>query len=256
MDRELIEAAVAAARQRDQAVALVPLTAIAKAAGVSRSTLLRRIGTRARLDQAVRETGVDPGSRTPVRSRAISAAAGLLADQGLGALTLEAVAEAAGCAVASLHATFGTRDALLAAVFERYGPVFDLQQLAAKPADGLDETVHGIYRALTGAFSHEPRVLPALFADLLARPDGPASSLVRATLPLMVGPLDTLLTPHVRSGRLRALPLPLLVQLLVGPLISHMLTRPALLASMPAELPSLDETCAIFAEAFLRAASP
>jgi hypothetical protein len=96
-------------------------------------------------------------------------------------------------------------------------------------------------------------VLPALFADLFARPDGPASRLVRATLPGMVGPLDALLTPHVRAGRLRPLPLPLLVQLLVGPLVSHLLTRPAVQAALPAELPPIDEVCDTFSKAFLRA---
>lgn len=256
MQRELIEAAVAAARRRDQPVAEVPLAEIAKAAGISRSTLLRRIGARARLDEAVRAAGIDPGSRTPVRERAVTAAARLLADHGLGALTLEAVADAADCVVPSLHVAFGNRDGLLAAVFDRYGPAPALEQLAADRPDGLEDTIRRIYHILTAAFSREPAVLPALFADLLARPDGPASRLVRATLPSLVVPLDALLTPHVRAGRLRALPLPLLVQLLVGPLVSHMLTRPALQAAMPTELPSLDETQAIFTEAFLRAAAP
>jgi AcrR family transcriptional regulator len=222
-----------------------------------RSTLLRRIGARARPDEAVRVAGIDPGSRMPVRERAaMAAAAQLLADNGLGALTLEAVADAADCVVPSLHVVFGKRDGLLAAVFDRYGPAPELGQLAADRPDGLEDTIGRIYQNLTTAFRREPAVLPALFADLLARPDGPASRLVRATLPRLVVPLDALLTPHVRAGRLRALPLPLLVQLLVGPLVSRMLTRPALQAAMPTELPSLDETRTIFTEAFLRAAAP
>jgi AcrR family transcriptional regulator len=256
VQRELVEAAVATARRRDQAVAEVPLAEIAKAAGISRSTLLRRIGTRARLDEAVREAGIDPGSRMPVRERAVTAAARLLADHGLGALTLDAVADAASCAVPSLHVTFGNRDGLLTAVFDRFGPVPELEQLVAERPVGLDETVNGIYRILIAAFTNDPAVLPALFADLLARPEGPAGRVVRATLPSLVVPLDALLTPHVRAGRLRAMPLPLLVQLLVGPLVSHMLTRPALQAAMPTELPTLAETRTTFAEAFLRAGAP
>jgi AcrR family transcriptional regulator len=256
MQRELIEAAVAASRRRERPVAEIPLAEIAKAAGVSRSTLLRRIGSRANLDEAVRAAGIDPGSRKPVRERAIAAAARLLADNGLGALTLEAVADAADCAVPSLHVSFGNRDGLLAAVFDRYGPAPELVELAANRPEGLDDTIHRIYQILTAAFSRDPAVLPALFADLLARPDGPASRLVRATLPSLVVPFDALLTPHMRAGRLRALPLPLLVQLLVGPLVSHMLTRSALQAVTTTGLPSLDETQATFASAFLRAAAP
>jgi hypothetical protein len=55
-------AAICAARQRGEDVADVPLIALAEATGVSRSTLLRRIGgSRRALDDAVRAAGVDPG---------------------------------------------------------------------------------------------------------------------------------------------------------------------------------------------------
>ncbi|MFD1147657.1 TetR/AcrR family transcriptional regulator [Saccharothrix hoggarensis] len=256
MDPKIVEAALAAARERDQPVAEVPLVVIAKAAGMSRSTLIRRIRHRAALDQACREAGVDPGSRVPVRDRAVAATAHLVTRHGLGAFTLEAVADAARCAVPSLYAVFGSRDGLLAAVFDHYGPVPDLRQLAADPPADVEETVRRVYRALTAVFTREPRVMPALFADLLARPDGPASRLVHATLPSMIVPLDALLSPHVRAGRLRPLPLPLLVQLLIGPLLAHLLTRSALRAVLPADVPGFDDVCDTFTAAFLRAAAP
>ncbi len=253
MDRKIIEAAQAAARQRDQPVAEVPLVAIAKAAGMSRSTLLRRIGNRATLDEACRQAGIDPGNRVPVRDRAVAAAAELITRHGLGALTLEAVADTARCAVPSLYAVFGNRDNLLAAVFTHYGPLPDLQQLAADPPAHIEETVRRIYQTLTTVFIRQPRVMPALFADLLARPDGPASRLVHTMLPAMVIPLDTLLTPHVRAGRLRSLPLPLLAQLLLGPMLAHLLTRSAIQAVLPTDIGSLDDVCDTFVTAFLRA---
>lgn len=234
-------------------MAQVPLVAIAKAAGMSRSTLLRRIGNRAALDEACRRVGIDPGNRVPVRDRAVSAATELITKHGLAALTLEAVADTAGCAVPSLYAVFGNRDGLLAAVFTRYGPLPDLQQLAAEPPAHIEETVRRVYRTLTTVFTREPRVMPALFADLLARPDGPASRLVHTMLPAMVIPLDALLTPHVRAGRLRALPLPLLVQLLLGPMLAHLLTRSAIQTVLPTDIGSLDDVSDTFAAAFLRA---
>lgn len=237
-------------------MAEVPLVAIAKAAGMSRSTLLRRIGNRAALDEACRQAGIDPGSRVPVRDRAVTAAAELITKHGLGAFTLEAVADTARCAVPSLYAVFGNRDSLLAAVFTHYGPLPDLQQLAADPPAHIEETVRRIHRTLAAVFTREPRVMPALFADLLARPNGPASRLVHTMLPAMVVPLNALLTPHVHAGRLRALPLPLLVQLLLGPLLAHLLTRSAIQAVLSADLGSLDEVCDTFAAAFLRATAP
>jgi AcrR family transcriptional regulator len=253
VERRIIEAAEVAARQRGQAVAEVPLAVIAKAAGMSRSTLLRRIGNRAALDEACRAAGIDPGNRLPVRERAVPAAAELIAARGLGALTLEAVAEAARCAVPSLYAVFGNRDGLVAAVFTRYGPLTELRQLAADPPARLEETVLQIHRTLAAVFTREPRVMPALFADLLGRPDGPASRLVQTMAPAMAVPLATLLAPHVTAGRLRALPLPLLVQLLIGPLLAHLLTRSAVRALLPTEHASLDEVCDTFTAAFLRA---
>lgn len=253
---DLVDAAVAAARERDQDVAEVSLAAIASAAGISRSTLLRRIGgSRAALDEAVREAGVDPGGRPPVRERAIEAAARLISERGLGTVSLDAVADAAECSLPSLHTVFEGRDGLLAAIFDRYSPVLDLERLAADPPERVDDTVRAIYRALIAAFGREPRVLPALFADVFSRPDGPGSRMVRANFPRLLGSLDALLMPKVWAGQLRPLPLPLLAELMVGPLVMNLLSRPTLEAVIEPDLPAVDETCEVFADAFLRAAA-
>ncbi|WP_338022691.1 TetR/AcrR family transcriptional regulator [Allosalinactinospora lopnorensis] len=214
---ELVEAALAAARERGTDVAVVPLTAIAAAAGISRSTLLRRLGgSRAAIDEAVRAAGVDPGGRPPVRERAVAAAAQLISERGLGAVTLDAVAEAAQCSLPSLHTAFGGRDGLLTAIFERHSPLLDLERLAASPPAALGSTVREIHRALVTAFDRHPRVLPALFADLFSRPDGPGGQMFRAGFPRLFDSFGALLLPHVRAGRLRPLPLPLLIQQMLG----------------------------------------
>ncbi|HJD84508.1 TetR/AcrR family transcriptional regulator [Kitasatospora aureofaciens] len=252
--QDLVKAALAAAKERGQDVADVPLTAIATAAGISRSTLLRRLGgSRAALDEAVRQTGVDPGGRPPVRERAIEAAARLVAERGLGAITLDAVADRAECSLPSLHAVFEGRDGLLAAVFLQYGPLPNLEALAADPPERLDDTVRALHHTFLASLADEPRIVPAVFADLLSRPDGPAARMMTVHMPRIVEGLGRLLLPHVESGRIRPLPLPVLVQLLLGPLLSRVLMRPVLETTLGAGLPSLDESIDLFTEAYLRA---
>lgn len=254
VDEQLVAAAIRVAQQRDQAVAEVPLTAIAQAAGISRSTLLRRLGgTRVALDEAVRAAGIDPGGRAPVRERAIEAAGRLIGERGLGEVTLDAVATAADCSLPSLHTIFQGRDGLLAAVFDRYSPVLNVEALAAAPPERIEDTIRGIYRELIVAFGQEPRVMPALFADVLARPTGPARQILEQATPRMLHSVGALLTAEMQAGRLRRLPLPLIIQLMIGPLVLHMLLRPVLETSMGSQLPTVAESCDVFTAAFLRA---
>ncbi|MFE6447153.1 TetR/AcrR family transcriptional regulator [Nocardiopsis dassonvillei] len=252
---DLVSAAVRASENLGKDVADVPLIAIAEEAGISRSTLLRRVGgSRRALDEAVRASGVDPGGQRPVRERAVEAAGGLISEQGLAAATLEAVAASAGCSVHSLYATFGGRDELLRAVFERYGPILDLEAVLSGPAGDLADRVRAIYRLLGDAFSREPRVLPAMLADVFARPEGPTSDLlVRFFFPRLLAGLGGWLAGEVAAGRVRDLPVPLLIQQMLAPIAVHCMLRPALDRVEGVEFPGIEEVSAVFAESFLRA---
>jgi AcrR family transcriptional regulator len=251
---ELVAAAVAVAERRGRDVRDVPLTAIAAAAGISRSTLVRRIGgSRQALDEAVRAAGVDPGGRPPVRERAIDAAAELISEHGLSAVTLEAIASAAGCSLPSLHAAFGGRDGLLTAIFVRYSPILELEALMADRPESVEQTVRGIYRALITAFQRERTVLPALMADVFGRPDGPGRRVLAANFPRVLGTVGAWLSDEMGAGRIRRLPLPLVAQLLLGPMAFHMLTRPALAPLFGPSFPTVEQAADVFAEAFLRA---
>jgi AcrR family transcriptional regulator len=252
---EIVDAALRAAATLGRDVADVPLVAIAREAGMSRSTLIRRLnGSRQLLDDAVRAAGVEPGGRPPVRERAIEAAASLISDRGVATVTLEAVAAQADCSVHSLYAVFGGRDELLRNVFERYGPILDLEELVADPDAELSETVHRIYRLLAKAFSTEPRVIPAMLAEGLARPTGPtAQAVLQYFAPRMLAGVGQWLTGEIAAGRIRGLPLPLLIQQMLAPIAVHTMVRPAADTIPEVEYPDLDESCAMFADNFLRA---
>ncbi|MBX9391907.1 TetR/AcrR family transcriptional regulator [Streptomonospora nanhaiensis] len=166
------------------------------------------------------------------------------------------MAAAAPCALPSLHTVFHGRDGLLAAVFERYGPVVDVEALAAAPPERLEDMVRGVQRAVVHAFAREPRVVPAIFADLLARPQGPGTRLLREAMPRVFSGISALLRPEIAAGRVRPLPMPVLFQLIIGPPVVHMMTRPALEAALGEGLPPVEESLDHFAAAFLRAAAP
>ncbi|BBZ30044.1 putative transcriptional regulator, TetR family protein [Mycolicibacterium madagascariense] len=258
MPSEVVHAALRSAERLGRDVADVPIVAVAHALGVSRSTLLRQLGgSRAALDDAVRDLGVDPGGRPPVRLRAVDAAAALIGAGGVAAATLEAVAARADCSMPSLYATFGSRDALLEAVYDRYIPPLDVTTLLGDPtATGLRETVRRVYRGLAELCSREPRVLSAVLTETLARPAGPgAGVLIEHGALRMIAIIGAWLDDEVKGGRLRDLPGPVLIQQFISPVLVHTVMRPGLSNFPHVTLLDLDASCDLFADAFLGGAA-
>ncbi|MGW2282725.1 TetR family transcriptional regulator [Streptomyces sp. NPDC001770] len=251
--QEIIEATLRVAESRELPPADVTLRDIAQESGISRSTLLRRLGgSRRALDEALRAAGVEPGGRKPVRERAVEAAGGLISEQGLGRVTFERVAAAAECSVPSLYATFGGRDELLRAVFDRYSPIVDVEAFLAGPHGDLEETVHQVFRMLGDALEREPRVLPALMAEVFARPgDGNVEIAFQSLTPRMLAGLGQWLASEVAAGRIRDIPLLLLTQQMVSPLLLHFLLRPVTTRVAAEYMPPRGEAVETFARAFL-----
>jgi AcrR family transcriptional regulator len=242
IDAAIVQAALSAAAARGRDPADVPLEEIAQRAGLSRATLYRRIGSRRALDDAVRATGVDPGGQAPVRERATAAAAAIIAEQGLGALTLDAVANRAACSLPALYDRFGNREGLLMAVFERYSPVLRFERVLTSPPPSFEEGVRGVYAAAFDAATAQPRLMAALMAEALARPEGTLARLMLTRIgPRALGVVRGWLEAEVAAGRCRPLPTTLLVQLLIGPMLLHAPTR-GLVAGLLGEAPPPRET--------------
>ena len=254
---DLVQAALRAAEVLGKDVADVPVIAIAREAGISRSTLIRRLGgSRAALDDAVRAAGVDPGGQAPVRIRALDAAATLISTTGLSSATLEAVAAQAQCSVNSLHLVFGGRDELVRAVFERHSPLLDIEEFFTTDHGDLATTVRQFYGLVARSLSREPRVAPALLAEAFARPNSPTvQNLLQHNAPRLLSSIGAWLDAEVRANTIRDIPSPLLTQQLMSPIVMHLLVRPAMPHIPGVELPDVDTTCDTFADAFLRAAA-
>lgn len=252
---DLVEAALRASQDLGKDVADVPVAAIAAQAGISRSTLLRRLGgSRAALDAAVRSAGVDPGGQPPVRVRALDAAAALISESGVAATTLDAVAARAQCSMVSLHTVFGGRDGLMRAVFERYSPIRDFEEFFEHPHSDLPSTIAAFYRVMADALGREPRVVPAMFVETFARPDSPlAQALAGHAGPRILGVLGRWIKEQIHLGHIRNLPVPLLAQQLLAPMVFHMFTRQAAQQTSIIELSDIDTVCDVFADNFVRA---
>lgn len=252
---ELIDAAVRAAETLGRDIAEVSISAIAAEAGVSRSTLIRKLGgSRGALDAAVRAAGIDPGGRPPVRLRALAAAADLISENGLAATTLDAIAERAECSVFSLHAAFGGRDELLRAVFDQFSPIRDIEAYFAQPRGDLHSTVHGFYRTVANALTREPRIMPAMLAEIYSRPaSATVQALSRYAAPRMFGALGAWFDAEIRAGQIREQPVLVLAQQLLGPIVIHMLMRPAFPDVPGLTLPDVETVCAEFTANFIGA---
>jgi AcrR family transcriptional regulator len=145
-------------------LAEVTLRDIALEAGISRSTLVRRLGgSRQALDEALSAAGFELRGRKPVKERAIEVTGTLISTQGLGMVTFERVAAAAECSVPSLYATFGGRDELLRAVFERYSSTVDVEALLATAQGDLEDTVRRLTRLMVDTLERENRESCPLF---------------------------------------------------------------------------------------------
>jgi hypothetical protein len=73
--------------------------------------------------------------------------------------------------------------------------------------------------------------------------------------PRLLGSLGAWLTAEIQGGRLRDMPLPLLIQQLIAPIAIHMLLRPTMPQIPGMQLPDLETVCDTFTDAFLRAAT-
>ncbi|WP_157434322.1 MULTISPECIES: TetR/AcrR family transcriptional regulator [Actinoalloteichus] len=255
---QLVRTAVELLRRADVAragpLSSLGLTELAVLLGVSRSTLLRRIGSRRELDAALMELGARSVLRPPVADRVVDAVAVLISERGVGAVTLDDVAARAQCSVQSIHVQVGGRDAVLIETFARYSPLAGISVALVEPPADLGGAVLRVYSAVVDAVLGMP-VIPALLTEALARPDSGLARYVRTGCVRAVSLLlARWLAGHRLAGAIRPMRLRQAIVLFIGPIAVQVLAEAAA-GGRPDEAARL-RTATELADSFCRAVRP
>jgi AcrR family transcriptional regulator len=222
----------------------------ADAAGVAERSLYRLFGSRQAL---LREAGCTP--EPTARQRILESALDLVGRHGLAELSMDELATTARVSRATLYRLFPGKSALfgeLIRAFSPWEPVADV--IDAMPEARPEEVMPAVAAAIAGAMQDRVGLLLRMVFELLqGNPDtaeGMRESMARG-LPDLVGYLSN----QMQAGRLRPMhPVPA-IQLLAGPIVVHLLTRPLAEALPGFETPE-SEVLHEIVHAWLRAMAP
>ena len=198
-----------------------PLETVANAARVSRATFYRHFRSRADLLAAL-DLEPDPGSR----ERVLVAAAELIGRDGLTALSMDELATMAGVSRASVYRLFPGKAALFEAVIIEFAPFRQVIEYLRQVGDEPPEVVlPAIYHMAAGVASSRIGLIRAVFLEVTS---GSAEAMDGAGRPIqaMLDALRGYLERQMDAGRLHRMHPMLAAQMLIGPLIFHLFTRP------------------------------
>ena len=193
---------------------------VARAAGVSRATFYRHFRSRADLLAALEIT---PDANA--RARIIAAAAELVGRDGLRAMSMDELAARAGVSRASVYRLFPGKAALFEALLVEYSPFEQIAEVLERVGDQPpSEVLPEIAR--TAARVAWPRIgiLRSLIYEVTSQsPDAVAGADPR--LRQLLGSVSRYLATQMAAGRMRRMHPLLAAQMLMGPLVFHLLSR-------------------------------
>lgn len=222
----------------------------AAAAGVGVRTLYRLFGSRNAL---LREAGCAPAPTA--RQQVLDAALELVGEHGLAELSMDDLATTAGVSRATVYRLFAGKTALFSGLIEAFSPWEPVADVIDALPDGHpDDVIPALARAIADAMEGRTGLLLRMVFELRDGNPDTADGVRRAWargLPDMIGYLNR----QMDAGRLRQMDPVLAMQLLAGPILAHLVTRPlagSLAGSRTPQRDPIDE----IASAWLRAMAP
>ena len=211
---------LAAARETLERDRGASLQDVAGAAGVSRATVYRLFGSREGLLQAL-ELQPDPDTR----ERVLAAAVELVGRDGLGRLSMDEVAAAAGVSRASLYRLFPGKAALFRELLVAYSPVEaivdTIERLRDRPPE---EVVPEVARTAARTLAGRVGIVRTLVFEATGASQEAAEA-VRYLVDSGIAGVLGYVVEQMSAGRLRTMHPLLAIQSLAGPVVVHLITR-------------------------------
>jgi len=225
---------MAAAREVLEADPGAAIDAIAQRAGVSRATFYRHFGSRRALLQSVSH---EP--RPDARSRILVAAQEMLIRSSLSELAMDDLARAADVSRGTLYRIFPGKAALLQGLIETYSPFEAVRAIVIeRRTDAPSVVLPLVARTVVGVAGERLGLLRAVFLEVTSASETALTGM-RPVFNTTLGVLAEYMATQMALGRVRPMHPMLALQAFVGPVVFHLLTRPAI--ERMAELPMTTE---------------
>jgi len=221
---------------------------MALAAGVSRAALYALFGSRAALLDAM-------GAEVPpsVEERILVAGGELVAERGLGGLSLDEVANRSGVSRATVYRLYPGKAALFREVVLKYLPVEETLAVMETTDQPPTRVMPTLAKGLAQAGFVRIGVLRSVLFETTRVEDGSEEFLDEAFRSVKV--IVQYLERQMDAGRLRRMDPVLAMQAFLAPVMLHAVSRPVL-EQYDLVTTSLDEAIKEFADAWLRAMAP
>src|SRR5215469_1497004 len=219
--RERLRERILAVTRTHFAQGVVPsLAEIAQAAGISRATFYRAFASREELLRAL-DLEPEPESRDRLLAKALE----MIGTDGLAALSMDALADAAGVSRATVYRVFPGKAVLFREVVKAYAPFERIATLIEQHADRPPEEV---MPQVAQVFVELLATRPGLFRTLAFEISSQQGDTEEATMFILgrgIGSLLDYLKRQMQLGTVRPIAPFVALQAILGPVLIHLMTR-------------------------------